>query len=89
MSKLSQEKGASAVEADARFTTISGRSIAPVYRPADTRDVDYARDLADPGQFPYTRGIHESMYRGRAWTMRRSMSSSLGFGMNVRSLAPY
>jgi methylmalonyl-CoA mutase N-terminal domain/subunit len=33
--------------------------------------LDYARDLADPGQFPYTRGVHETMYRGRAWTMRQ------------------
>jgi methylmalonyl-CoA mutase N-terminal domain/subunit len=52
-------------------TTISGRPIAPVYGPADVAQVDYARDLGDPGQFPYTRGIHETMYRGRLWTMRQ------------------
>jgi methylmalonyl-CoA mutase N-terminal domain/subunit len=53
------------------FTTISGRAIEPLYRPEDVRDLDYARDLGDPGQFPFTRGIHPTMYRGRAWTMRQ------------------
>jgi methylmalonyl-CoA mutase N-terminal domain/subunit len=48
----------------------SGIPIAPVYRPEDA-EVDYARDLGDPGQFPYTRGIQPSMYRGRLWTMRQ------------------
>src|SRR5258706_6187310 len=41
-----------------------------VYRPADA-PLDYARDLGDPGQPPYTRGIYETMYRGRRWTMRQ------------------
>ena len=53
------------------FTTISGRPIAPLYRPEDAAGTDYARDLGDPGQFPYTRGIHETMYRGKTWTMRQ------------------
>jgi methylmalonyl-CoA mutase N-terminal domain/subunit len=44
--------------------------IAPVYRP-DDGVVDYARDLGDPGQFPYTRGVQPTMYRGRLWTMRQ------------------
>jgi methylmalonyl-CoA mutase N-terminal domain/subunit len=52
-------------------TTISGRPIEPLYRPEDVAGVDYDRDLGDPGQFPYTRGIHETMYRGRLWTMRQ------------------
>src|SRR5512140_2925574 len=54
-----------------RRTTISGREVTPVYRPSDVADLDYARDLGDPGQFPYTRGIHETMYRGQLWTMRQ------------------
>ena len=33
--------------------------------------MDYERDLGDPGQFPYTRGVHATMYRGRLWTMRQ------------------
>src|SRR5712671_1926868 len=44
--------------------------IAPVYRPDDAI-VDYAHDLGDPGQFPYTRGVQPTMYRGRLWTMRQ------------------
>jgi methylmalonyl-CoA mutase N-terminal domain/subunit len=68
--------GTSAVAAPAReqagtFTTISGRPIRPLYGPQDTAHLDYGRDLGDPGQFPYTRGIHQTMYRGKAWTMRQ------------------
>src|SRR5256714_10503551 len=48
----------------------SGIPIAPVYRPEDV-PLDYARDLGDPGQFPYTRGVQPTMYRGRLWTMRQ------------------
>jgi methylmalonyl-CoA mutase N-terminal domain/subunit len=48
----------------------SGIPIAPVYRPEDA-PLDYARDLGDPGQFPYTRGVQPTMYRGRLWTMRQ------------------
>src|SRR3954469_3381964 len=48
----------------------SGIPISPVYRPADA-ETDYAADLADPGAFPFTRGVQGSMYRGRLWTMRQ------------------
>src|SRR5688572_21652148 len=48
--------------------TPSGIPIDPIYRGAD---VDYARDLGDPGQFPFTRGVQSRMYRGRLWTMRQ------------------
>ena len=47
------------------------RTPASVFTPADTAAVDYARDLGDPGQFPYTRGIHASGYGGKLWTMRQ------------------
>jgi methylmalonyl-CoA mutase, N-terminal domain len=53
------------------FTTVSGRPIEPLYRPEDVAGLDYDKDLADPGDFPYTRGIHETMYRGKTWTMRQ------------------
>jgi len=53
------------------FTTISGRPIEVLYTPKDIASLDYERDLADPGQFPYTRGIHPAGYRGRLWTMRQ------------------
>jgi len=48
----------------------SGIPIPGVVRPDDAH-VDYARDLADPGQFPFTRGVQPTMYRGRLWTMRQ------------------
>ena len=54
----------------AEKTTPSGIPVRPVYGPADT-DVNYATDLGEPGQWPYTRGIQPSMYRGRLWTMRQ------------------
>ena len=46
------------------FTTISGRPIRQLYTPNDVAALDYERDLADPGTFPYTRGIHPTGYRG-------------------------
>jgi methylmalonyl-CoA mutase N-terminal domain/subunit len=48
----------------------SGIPLNAVYRPADAK-VDYPRDLGDPGEFPYTRGVQPTMYRGRLWTMRQ------------------
>ena len=53
------------------FTTISGRPINQLYTPNDIASLDYERDLADPGAFPYTRGIHPTGYRGKLWTMRQ------------------
>jgi methylmalonyl-CoA mutase N-terminal domain/subunit len=52
------------------FETLSGVPLAPLYGPADA-GVDYERDLGYPGQYPYTRGVHATMYRGRLWTMRQ------------------
>jgi methylmalonyl-CoA mutase N-terminal domain/subunit len=51
-------------------STISGIPFAPFYSP-ETTPVDYERDLGDPGQYPFTRGVYESMYRGKLWTMRQ------------------
>src|SRR5260221_12278453 len=64
-------KTAVAPPAEKAFTTISGRPIERVYTADDVRGLDYGRDLSDPGQFPYTRGIHPTGYRGRLWTMRQ------------------
>jgi methylmalonyl-CoA mutase N-terminal domain/subunit len=58
-------------ERDTPFTTISGRPIERLYAPDDLQELDYARDLNHPGEFPYTRGIHPTGYRGRLWTMRQ------------------
>jgi methylmalonyl-CoA mutase N-terminal domain/subunit len=52
------------------FSTISGLENEPLYTP-DTVEVDYDRDLAYPGVYPFTRGVYPSMYRGRLWTMRQ------------------
>jgi methylmalonyl-CoA mutase, N-terminal domain len=54
-----------------KFTTLSGVPIECLYTNADLAGLDYGRDLGDPGEFPYTRGIHRTMYRGRLWTMRQ------------------
>ncbi len=56
---------------DRSFTTVSGRPIDELYTERSIASLDYRRDLADPGQFPYTRGIHPTGYRGRLWTMRQ------------------
>jgi methylmalonyl-CoA mutase N-terminal domain/subunit len=53
------------------FTTLSGVPIQRLYTPADLAGFDYARDLGDPGEYPFTRGIHRTMYRGKRWTMRQ------------------
>ena len=53
------------------FTTISGRPIERLYTAESIRGLDDAREVSDPGQFPYTRGIHPTGYRGRLWTMRQ------------------
>jgi methylmalonyl-CoA mutase N-terminal domain/subunit len=67
------------------FTTISGRPIERVYTAADVRARDYARDIADPGAFPYTRGIHARGYEHKLWTMRQFA----GFGTPEDTNARY
>jgi methylmalonyl-CoA mutase N-terminal domain/subunit len=51
--------------------TLSDHPLKPMYGPEDLAGIDYERDLSYPGQYPYTRGIHPTMYRGRLWTMRQ------------------
>ena len=53
------------------FTTVSGVPVERLYTPEDIHEFDYARDLGDPGEPPYTRGIYPTMYRSRRWTMRQ------------------
>ncbi len=53
------------------FTTLSGVPIQRLYTPADLPGFNYKRELGDPGEYPYTRGIHRTMYRGKLWTMRQ------------------
>ena len=58
------------VREDAEFSSVSGREVEPLYTPLDL-PADPQRALGLPGDFPYTRGIHPTMYRGRLWTMRQ------------------
>lgn len=52
------------------FKTASGLQLKRLYAPLDTSGLDYSEELGDPGEYPFTRGIHKTMYRGRLWTMR-------------------
>ena len=72
-------------ERNVPFTTISGRPIDRLYTPDDLQGFDYHRDLNSPGEFPYTRGIHPSGYRGKLWTMRQFA----GFGTPEETNARY
>src|SRR5215208_1812353 len=67
------------------FLTSSGIELEKAFRPEDIAELDYGRDLGDPGAFPYTRGVHPTMYRGRLWTMRQYA----GFGSAAESNARY
>jgi methylmalonyl-CoA mutase N-terminal domain/subunit len=67
----SSEKGTGSGTAGANFTTISNVANQPVYTPKDIAANDPAQTLGLPGQYPYTRGVHATMYRGRLWTMRQ------------------
>ena len=68
-----------------KFTTVSGQEIKHLYTAEDIRGLDYAADIGWPGGFPYTRGIHDSMYRGKMWTMRQFA----GFGTPEDTNARY
>ena len=66
-------------------TTLSGTPIKTVYTPEDLKDFDPQSSLGSPGEFPYTRGIYPTMYRGKLWTMRQYA----GFGTARQSNARY
>jgi methylmalonyl-CoA mutase N-terminal domain/subunit len=62
---------ARAAERPGPFADSSGAPVERLHTPADTAAMDYVRDLGFPGEFPYTRGVQPTMYRGRLWTMRQ------------------
>ena len=62
---------ARAPERQEAFKTLSGLPVSRLYTPLDRSEDDYLEDISFPGQFPFTRGIHPTMYRGRLWTMRQ------------------
>ena len=67
------------------FITNSGVPVERLYTPLDIADLDYVRDLGFPGEYPYTRGVHITGYRGRLWTMRMFA----GFGCAEETNARY
>jgi methylmalonyl-CoA mutase, N-terminal domain len=70
---------------DVDFTGVSARPVEPVYTPLEVPHLDYAAELGLPGQYPYTRGVHTTGYRGRLWTMRQFS----GFGTAQQTNARY
>ena len=64
------KRHANAKELDELFTTISGVPVKRLYTPVDLAETDEVDDIGLPGEFPYTRGVHATGYRGRKWTMR-------------------
>ena len=58
-------------ERKSTFTTSGGVPVERVYTPENVKDLDYVKDLGFPGEYPYTRGVQPTMYRGRLWTMRQ------------------
>ena len=69
---------------EADFSSLSGRPLQPLYTAEDLAGFDPAAELNWPGEFPYTRGIHPSMYRGRLWTMRQFAGMGTPDQTNIR-----
>lgn len=72
----------------ASFENLSGFQIKSLYDPEDISNLDYKKDLGRPGEYPFTRGVHETMYRGRPWTIRQlgSLDSSAEANRRARHL---
>jgi len=70
-SKWEERTRSNGRQREVKFTTISGEPINMLYGPQDLERMDFLGDIGYPGEFPYTRGIHPTMYRGRHWTMRQ------------------
>jgi methylmalonyl-CoA mutase, N-terminal domain len=66
------------------FQTVSLAEVDRLYTPADVEDLDFNRDISFPGEFPYTRGIHPTGYRGKLWTMRQFAGFSTPEETNAR-----
>jgi methylmalonyl-CoA mutase N-terminal domain/subunit len=60
-----------AVKQEPQFSTSSGIPVEPLYTPSDLEGHDFNSEVGFPGEYPYTRGVHPTMYRGRLWTMRQ------------------
>ncbi len=71
-------------ERNEMFETLSGIKVNRIYDPTDTAHIDYIRDINYPGQYPYTRGVYPTMYRGRLWTMRQFSGFGTAEDTNAR-----
>ena len=69
--KNQMEKRNNVKERQAEFRTPSGIVLERLYKPGNIENLDYERDLGYPGEYPFTRGVQPTMYRGRFWTMRQ------------------
>jgi methylmalonyl-CoA mutase, N-terminal domain len=83
--KWREKYAGSSPQRDAQFQSISGEPLEMLYAPDDIEGMDYSRDLGFPGEYPFTRGIRDNMYRGRLWTMRQFS----GFGTAMDSNRRY
>jgi len=57
--------------ASGKFTTVSGEEVKVLYTPEDIGHINFLSEIGSPGEYPYTRGIHATGYRGKIWTMRQ------------------
>ena len=76
--------GTMADERREKFETSSGIELANDFDPNNTKQIDYDADLAEPGQFPFTRGVRKNMYRGKFWTMRQYAGFATAQESNAR-----
>jgi methylmalonyl-CoA mutase N-terminal domain/subunit len=83
--KSSRPDSIGANQRQTKFTTVSGEPIDLLYTPDDIADINYLSEIGFPGEYPYTRGIHRNMYRGKLWTMRQFA----GFGTPEDTNARY
>ena len=67
-----------------KFATRSGHPAKEVYTEEDLADFEFSRDLGEPGEFPFTRGVYHNMYRGRPWTMRQFAGFGTAQDTNLR-----
>jgi len=87
IAKAADAKAVGAKASDDRrehFKTSSGIELPVDFNPANTEPLEYDRDLGDPGEFPYTRGVRRNMYRGRLWTMRQYAGYASAAESNAR-----
>ena len=82
--KRSEKKGENPELDSDRIETNTGVGVKLFYDPEDVPRFDYETSLGDPGQYPYTRGIYPTMYRGKLWTMRQYAGFSTSENTNSR-----